>query len=153
QQICSTMMAKDPAQRFATPAQAAQPLERFQDRGPESPRAPAAESGTSEYLKRSEPPSGPVEPTGTLKPPTASSSASGSIDVELIPINFSKPAEPPRRTFELSRRDYVLLATGAVGVFLAEGIGVLLAGVLRRKPSNREPPSFPEKGSTAERDN
>jgi serine/threonine protein kinase len=68
----------------------------------------------------------------TSKSPPEAEAGFAAAEVELVPVDLSKQTtrgEP--KPFELTRRDYVLLAIGAVGVLLAEAVGVLVARLIR----------------------
>jgi hypothetical protein len=68
------------------------------------------------------------------------------MDVELVaesvapyPVPVPVSVAPPeRRMWPPDRRDWIMLALGAVGVLGAVGAGYGLARVLRRKPEGEE---------------
>jgi serine/threonine protein kinase len=151
QQIVNWMLAKDPAQRYATPGRAAQALQVFLVGG----NAPATEESDARlrsYLtwletesngeKKEEPAKAvpPAEPRRRSRkhkrrrPKTAMSlpvqpppTSSKEFDVELVAM---PTASQPRR--RLDRRDFVAFAAGAGSVLLAILLGWLLALIFRR---------------------
>jgi serine/threonine protein kinase len=172
QLVVSKMMAKDPAQRYATPDQAGQALQMFlasqvQKPAPVPVAAAASASTPAPPLAPpisvpSAPAPHPVAPVA-ISPPApvaqlASTRASGSLPVYplAIPIAPAPPgnngwAEASRRPgpraapegFNLTRRDYIALVLGAGGLLFAEIAGWGLAQLMRPR-IHEEAPGEPE---------
>jgi serine/threonine protein kinase len=159
QQILNGMMAKDPAQRYATPGRAAQALQGLLVAGAE-PSALESDTRLRSYLtwlenegngkKKGVPakppaaaavPSTPARRRGRKhkrpRPPTAistpvqppSGTAVQEIDVELVA--FSPPPSPAPASHGLSRRDFIAFALGAGSVLLAILAGWIIALILK----------------------
>jgi serine/threonine protein kinase len=62
-----------------------------------------------------------VRPAGTLAAPAV------AFDVELVPVARPAPAAPPAGLLRLSRRDLIMLGTGAGGCGVAIGLGYAVA--------------------------
>jgi serine/threonine protein kinase len=107
--VLERMLAKDAALRHATPDQAAQALRPF---------FPSASVPIAVPVAQPVAVAAPVPPP----PPPLIRPESNRID---------RPAEP-RRGFQLSRRDWLLVTAGAVGVAGGIGVAVLLHHWLRR---------------------
>jgi serine/threonine protein kinase len=151
QQIVNWMLAKDPAQRYATPGRAAQALQVFLVAGNEltssesdarlssyltwletasngekqeetTPSAPPAEAARRARKHKRQRPK-----TAMSLPAQPSPSPNRDFDVELVAM---PPVAQPRRT--VSRRDFLAFVMGAGSILLAIFIGWLLALVLRK---------------------
>jgi serine/threonine protein kinase len=163
QQIMNWMLAKDPAQRYATPGRAAQALQVFLVAGCE-PTPPDQDSKFRSYLtwlesesnaKSAQPsPAGPGPAVATAerrkvrkqkrqRAKTAMSTPAGlpiatpvaEFDVELVPLPPPAAAPAPQARTGLSRRDYVAFGLGAGSVLLAILVGWLTALLLRTNSS------------------
>jgi serine/threonine protein kinase len=166
QQILDWMMAKDPAQRYPTPERAAQALQVFLVAGAEPSRSPEADPKMRPYLQWLQDSSAggiellpaapatvaamPAMPAARAAPPAASptvkSTVAAPIDVELVPASLPAPKPPSiteKTEFSVTRRDVAMLVLGAVGVLLAEGIGLLISKILQRRQATaeEEPPA------------
>jgi serine/threonine protein kinase len=195
QPILDTLLAKDPAQRYATPIRAAEALQAFlagTDKMPPSPEDPRlhayvkwleTESGDLIQAPPVTTPTSSVETTAlpvppeperpaaktvttaaakmgsgrltrpevhsltqarpakpTSKPPLATTAraveskpavAAESFDVELVPAGaIPQATQDQQRWFDLSRRDFVMLGAGAMGVLSALVLGRILAHLL-----------------------
>jgi serine/threonine protein kinase len=137
QEIVSGMMAKDPAQRYATPDRAARALRVFLHSEGQSPRPVAPDERSPEYLRwletqeRDEP---APQPTETARPVSATPPPR-SVAAEREPARAPTLAarEAAEEPFMVTRRDGLMIALGAAGVLLAEGAGYLIARLLRRR--------------------
>jgi hypothetical protein len=147
QQVVNQMLAKDPAQRFATPGKAARALQAFQT-GAGTP-APAIEEGPQlkKYLtwlemhpegRAAEPAAAVAEPVVAAAEPEPGEAAEAArpvakprprpgkeVDVEMV------PALPHRGIFVITNRDWFFLALGAGSVICAGMVGFALAWLLR----------------------
>jgi len=132
----------------AVSAPAVAPLARPGGQSAPMPTAPVRPTGAATPAPQPAPPATPIvappkRPSGLIKPaapatPTAPPSPA-QVDVELVPAGPpGQSMEAVKRAMQLTRRDYIMLAVGAGGVLLAEGIGVLLSMALRRKPKDDE---------------
>ncbi|HMF10732.1 MAG TPA: serine/threonine-protein kinase, partial [Gemmataceae bacterium] len=160
QQIVSRMLAKDPAQRYATPGRAAQALEVFLTAGSE-PTAAQQDPKLSKYLtwveaegngkaKAVAPTKAPAAVHGTSRPrkhkrhrPKTAMSLPAqpppaqAFDVELVPVPAPAPALAPTvvpplpRRSGLNRRDFAAFAIGAGSVLLAILVGWAVARLAR----------------------
>ncbi len=151
QQIVNWMMAKDPAQRYATPQRAAQALQVFLAAGsvPARREVSAQHRAYLEWLKATQareqavPLATPVEPSRPSAVPVAVPVAApvAAADVELVPLGKSaKEKKGPRR---LSRRDAIVLAGGAGALLAASGAAWLLSRIPGRKKTEEKPPEAP----------
>jgi serine/threonine protein kinase len=164
QQILDWMMAKDPAGRYPTPERAAQALQVYLAAGAEPARGPDADPKMRPYLQWLEEsssggeikllPTAPVaaavahaQPIARTAPPVTAAKpvTVAPIDVELV--SAAQAARPgsaaEEKGFELTRRDAVMLACGAGGVLIAEGIGLLITKLIQRRRASdaaEEPP-------------
>jgi serine/threonine protein kinase len=134
QQVVSWMLAKDPAQRPATPTQAGQALAPFLGRGEESRRSPAEEAQYQAYLAwlQSNPGAGGAPVASFATGP--GSGAAVVADVDLVPIGASangRASDEP-----INRRESFYLAVGVgvgiAGVVAAVGIGYAITRWLRK---------------------
>jgi serine/threonine protein kinase len=151
QQIVNWMLAKDPAQRYPTPARAAQALEVFLVAG-NRPEVAEADPTMSSYLgwlqqqgngnpaPVSASPAAPVaaapEPDvprserrlaqqKKRRPAGEAALPAESYDVELVGLPPPAPVEA-RRVWQLDRRDFLMMALGAGGVIGAAVVGFLV---------------------------
>jgi len=168
QVVVSTMLAKDPNQRYQTPDQAAQALRSLIGNPPDSQgdslatyttwlegqppkstmRVPVARPAPGDELTH-EIPTGKLAPDKRRKEtPTRPSKSQRpappvvieEIDVELVPV-LPPPPEPVIRPFtDLDRRDVIMLSTGGGGVLLAIIIGMILASLFKRKDPEKATP-------------
>jgi eukaryotic-like serine/threonine-protein kinase len=154
QQVVSTMLAKDVAQRYATPAKAAQALEAFVAAGSAPARASEDGPQLKKYLTWLEithegrdgadapaPAMAAPAKTGRVSAPVAAGVApppqaprkppsSAEFDVELLPMP-ALPSVPRPRWFTITNRDWFFLAVGAGGVIFAGMVGFALAWLFR----------------------
>ncbi len=161
QNVLNWMIAKDPAQRYATPDRAAQALHLFLKNTPVAWPAPAPLPAFVKYLEstgefESNPPSG--IPVGRLetagrKPAAARMSVpvaapadavpmasipqpafvEAGFDVELIPLPDVRPLDdPPRGPFEFDRRDAIMLCSGGGLVLGAILLGYGVSRLMRK---------------------
>jgi serine/threonine protein kinase len=153
QQVINLMLAKEPAQRFATPEKAAQALLAFQT-GVGLPAQPVEEEPQlKKYLTwlEMDPESRSAEPPvaeAVVATPPAPAAAEDSIPTaEAISVAVSSaeppplpheqfdvelvPAAPRRGVLPITNRDWFFLALGASGVILAGVVGFALAWLLR----------------------
>jgi serine/threonine protein kinase len=141
QQLVSWMLAKDPAQRPATPAQAAQALAPFMGQGESAARNPALEAQYQAYLAWLQANPGAIAggpPGAPLAAFAAGQAAAGTpvvADVDLVPVQ--PPAEA--KAEPINRRESMYLAIGVgvgiAGVVAAVVIGLALSRWFRRKPA------------------
>jgi serine/threonine protein kinase len=199
QLIVEKMLAKDPAHRFQTPADAVTALQIVRGGKKEGLKGPESDADMTAYLlwldaenskDGASPPAPPVRsaprtmpqfaaaatrpalddlnqpmaPTPvriprpatkaagtktrtTIYPIAAPASPEPAIDVELVPLAASSPTRTANR---LGRREFFILgigaSLGALGVLVAEGLGFLLARLLRRTPPEEEKPSSSSPG-------
>jgi serine/threonine protein kinase len=119
QQVVSWMLTKDPAQRPATPVQAAQALVGSLSGGEDAARAPAAEAQLQAYLAWLQ---------------TNKGSDAVVADVDLVPIGADGTVAQAK---EPNRRESLLLAIGVgvgIGLVIAAGaVGFAIVRWLRRK--------------------
>jgi serine/threonine protein kinase len=160
QQVINMMLAKEPAQRFATPEKAAQALLAFQAASVAPPRAVEEGPQLKKYLtwlemnpenRAAEPVAAVAEPVVAMpveaaKParavapmafPVAAPYArpkavpSAEFDVELVEAVPAAAVAPRRGFFRITGRDWFFLALGAGGIIFAGLVGFALALVLR----------------------
>ncbi|HEV3118079.1 MAG TPA: protein kinase, partial [Gemmataceae bacterium] len=199
QQVLGWLMAKDPAQRYATPERAAQALQVFltnaleQDavleipapmrtylnwlestesapataqparqtargmRDPsaasgriaEGPRTPEAKKaipigkpeGTGRVSRQTSERPEPRRPADPAPAPAGPIPATDAYDVELV---AAEADGEPRDKYQLTRRDFVMIAVGAGGVLITVLIGWLLAHLFGRR--DKESPEDGAKG-------
>jgi eukaryotic-like serine/threonine-protein kinase len=165
QNVMNWLMAKDPAQRYATPERAAQALNLFLRNTPPARPASAPLPAFVQWLEKDAPaapaksstiPVGKLEPS-SRKPEVARSSelrkpppapapqiAATEFDVELIPIPepvaSKRRGDEPRGMLELNRRDVLMLCSGGGLVLAAVAAGWGLYRVLRREPTPEQTP-------------
>ena len=164
--VMSRLMAKDPAQRYATPEQAAKALAVFLR--PATPARPAA-SPLPDYVKWLEkdaaaaPPKNPAagirvgklessaRKSETPRPPeprkadvAPAQPVPADFDVELVPLPGPvQPDERKRGLLELNRRDVIMLCSGGGLVVLAALAGWGVSRALRRDPPADPNPTEP----------
>jgi serine/threonine protein kinase len=128
--IVNGMMAKDPAQRYPTPDRAARAIKAFLHSEDHSPRPAQPEPRSAEYLKWLE----SQGEEGAVPAAAASAALMTRADVPAAPGEMTRaaPAASDESTY-LNRRDALMIAFGAGGVLVAEGLGWLIARVLRRR--------------------
>jgi serine/threonine protein kinase len=120
QEVMNWLLAKDPAQRYATPDRAAQALGLFLPKSGVKPGTGPLPA----YLEAvpAQATSAPTIPTGKLeapaRKPTPAPQTGPDIDVELVSIPVSKVRDE-RGWLELNRRDAVMLLAGGVLTFVA----------------------------------
>ena len=136
QQIVNWMMAKDPAQRYPTPARAAQALQVFLAAGTESaPRAVNAQRRAYlDWLKatqgndaRSATVPLAARPSVAVAAPVTTLAPVAAVDVELVAV---EPAEEKGLVRRLNSRDTILLCVGAAVLVGAAGLVWLLKHIL-----------------------
>jgi len=153
QSVVSVMLAKDPNQRYPSPAMAAAALKPLLGDPPDgneasmsayvmwlggdarAAAAPPAEvpMGKLADRKRREPePPAPRKVRREKSPAVAAE----DIDVELVAIAPPAPSEADRPLTEFNRRDIIMLSAGGGGVAAAFIVGLLLA-TLMKKPDPR----------------
>jgi serine/threonine protein kinase len=130
QLIVDWMMAKDPAERYPTPARAAEALQFFLKQEEE---LEAKVAGQKPIAPSCDFPVG----TGTalMDTPTTNQATNEENDLIFAPVLSNGRANPSfRRLAHSVRRDWLLLVLGGVGVLLAEVSGWLLAHLLHGWP-------------------
>ncbi|MFO0849431.1 MAG: serine/threonine-protein kinase [Gemmataceae bacterium] len=120
QAVFDKMTAKRPADRYATPADAATALAAFLPSGGADAAASTVLPAYQEWLRTESADVLPVPPPSPPPPPPPITPRS-EVNVELVATH------PARSPFELTRRDLVMLGVGAVGTGLAVAAGVALA--------------------------
>ncbi|HXG10456.1 MAG TPA: serine/threonine-protein kinase [Gemmataceae bacterium] len=128
EEIVAGMLAKDPAQRYPTPDRAARALKAFLHSEDQAPRPAPPEKRSPAYLQWLE--------TQTLEGPIPVSAPRPEAPAAAEPARaapFAPPPRPAEESFLLNRRDGLMIALGAGGVLVAEGLGWLLARLLRRR--------------------
>ncbi len=160
QHVMNWMLAKDPAQRYATPLKGAQALNIFLKNIPAPRPAPAVSPAYQQFLNKghhdeAEKPAlgsanirvGKLETTGkkpeskTHRPlrPASEVPVVATIAVERVSVALPEPAErkpddEPRGLFECDRRDAVMATMGGLLVVVAIAAGWGLSKALRRGP-------------------
>jgi serine/threonine protein kinase len=138
QAVFDRMTAKQPGERYATPAEAAEALRAFLPPDGRSGSAPPLlpnyrqwlETGTStEMPAELKPPAGGTAKAAPVAAPVAPP-AVDEINVELVEPPAAAPEEE-RSLLDPSRRDFVMLGFGAAGVLAAIGFGYGLAQLAR----------------------
>jgi serine/threonine protein kinase len=132
-----------PSPALTTPSVPEPPREKAAAIASESP---AKSSGVAQPPKKKTAPI-PQKPITRPEPlPEPVSKPIPEYNVELVTLPEYPPAtappveEEPKSIWELSRRDFVLLGLGAVGILTSIGVGYTLARVLRKKePDPAEP--------------
>ncbi len=126
QHVVSWMLAKDPAQRCPTPAQAAQALQPFLPQGGDKGGRTAPEAQMESYL-------------AWLAANAGDMPAAGAIDVDLVAVSSTttNKAPPAAKPAEVNRRESLFLAIGVgvgiAGVVAAAGIGLLITRWLKNR--------------------
>jgi hypothetical protein len=125
QQIVDTMMAKAPAERYATPALAAKALQAFLESQAVAVRAPQLAELVPAYanMLESEAPAEaiPLGPAGSVVATPVSTMA--GVDVELVPVQ----ASPAGGGITISRTVIMLLlGAGAMTFLLCAGLAAFL---------------------------
>ena len=109
---------------------------------PEKPAASRAKPRLAELVP-SAPVLPPPVPSPIPAPPVASPPMAGGFDVELVAIPFAppKPVKPrdQRSLFQLDRRDFIMLGTGAGATVAAVLVGLVAAKALQTKPIEEKP--------------
>jgi serine/threonine protein kinase len=149
QQVVSTMLAKDPAQRYATPEKAAQALQPLLATGSAPARASEEGPQLKKYLTWLEMhPEGrdsdkpvyavPVEPAAARSAEPAGARSPDHSQAEEIPVaeaeydvELVRPPAPRQALLPITNRDWFFLALGASGVIFAGLIGFAVAWLLR----------------------
>ena len=174
QNVMNWLLAKDPAERYATPLKAAQALNLFLKNTPAPRVTPAASPAYQQFLNKVAPEEatkpapattnirvGKLETPGKkpeskthepLRPATAAPSVA-SFDVELVSVSVPEPAKKKRGDdrkglFEFDRRDALMATIGALLVVAAIIAGWGLSKALRRSPPPEPTPeaSAPKEG-------
>jgi serine/threonine protein kinase len=125
QTVFERLVAKDPADRYATPAEAATALAGFLPSGAAEASASSVLPAYQEWLRTELQNVLPVPSVVAPAPPPKLPTPKSEVNVELV---NTLPAQEP---FVLTRRDLVMIGIGAVGGGLAAVAGVALA---RRPP-------------------
>ena len=129
QTVFERLVAKDPSDRYATPAEAATALVGFLPSGAAEASASSVLPAYQEYLRTESlnvlPVPSVVTPAPVPKPRPKLPTPKSEVNVELV------NTLPAREPFVLTRRDLVMIGIGAVGGGLAAVAGVALA---RRPP-------------------
>ncbi len=134
------MTAKKPADRFQTPAEAADALAPFLPAAGGTAAAPAVLPAYKQWLETES----AVELPAVVAPPAAPPPAADEIDVELVAPPARRLADRGGRSaFDLTRRDFVMLGIGAGGVLTAIAAGYGLAKLFKR--AGGPPPEAREK--------
>lgn len=144
QQVMNFLMAKDPNQRYATPEKALQGLAIFLRNVPEVKPTPAANPAYSRWLEGQDDGTSRKPAMGKLDSNRVEKPASIDFDVELValppggviahpPAATSEETEP-RTFFEFDRRDYTMMAVGALMISVALAAGYGLSQALKRSP-------------------
>jgi serine/threonine protein kinase len=172
QLVVNKMMAKDPAQRFATPDLAGQALQVFLASRVQKP-APVPVAAVAHASTPAPPLASPISvPSAPVPPPAAAVvnnfpasraplvPAPSSATVPVVPVAIPIAAAPPgdngwaaaswrpgpavtQAGFHTTRRDWVVLVLGAGGLLFAEIVGWGLAQLMRPR-SREEAPAGPE---------
>jgi serine/threonine protein kinase len=157
QQVADQMLAKDPAQRFATPERAARAFETFLASHLKTSQAPNADTKMQEYLQWLEKENAPQRPTpipGSIEAPfdfslppksqarkaratmrvgtvpdraPAASTVVEATDVELVTVETKAPSPAPANPFRLTVRDWLMMCIGAGAVMLAAVLGMFFS--------------------------
>jgi len=171
QHVVNSMLAKDPAHRYATPLKAAQALNLLLKISPAPRSAPAASPAYQQYLSKEEPvvaakpePGTPAIPVGKFQTagkkadsktqePVRPASAVPNIDVELVSVSVpdaakTKRGDDPKGFFDFNRRDALMATIGGLLVVAAIIAGWGLSKALRRSPPAEPIPeaSVPKEG-------
>jgi serine/threonine protein kinase len=130
------------------PAAATQPAPAPPPRPPTLAEAPPAAKPAPKPA-----PAGAGGPRSAIRNPPPSTNPDHPVaDVELVPLGPSRGAEPSEEGWSLSRRDWLMIGIGALGVLVGEGIGWLMARFLRRRVQGNEPPPPETPGNPEEKD-
>jgi serine/threonine protein kinase len=164
QQVVDRMLAKDPAERYPTPEQAAAVLQAFLAPADEALRTPEGDPSMRPYLiwlerqstERKEasaaetatarrtgktPPFPARKPQPEAKGPVAPTEPEADYDVELLPLPPEGKPKGADKGFRLSRRDLIMLGSGGAGVLVAGLIGLLLA----KHSGGKDAPGTPDR--------
>jgi serine/threonine protein kinase len=147
--VIATMMAPDPNERFATTALAVKALRPVRDLEPTAPAVVEPLSWLDDHTPPPLPPPPPPEPPASPQEVQFVEVSEALVNVEPVAappeaVLFPGPLPqlrevppPPRRAFDLDRRDFLMLLAGAAVLLLVQMFAWLLgrlASLLRRPP-------------------